>query len=199
MRQAIDLRSGMGQEAVVCHCFCQGRYSRCHMEVSVFLFRPRCVWQAVIRGTHLRHWHRRQRFHSMKWGCIRAFFCSSRLELRVAHNRRKADGSVSTQMEPQGMSLLPAQFSLRRYSAKHSEVLSRRTQCSEQWLVDTIVKMRSSRQSSLGDERRKALRERTVRELVEFMSPRTAGIGEVRQFGIVQCFLFHEKSRAADL
>ena len=57
-------------------------------------------------------------------------------------------------------------------------MLSRRRECNEQWLVDTIVRIRTNKQSHLGDERRRVLRDRTVRELVELMSPRTAGEGE---------------------
>ena len=44
--------------------------------------------------------------------------------------------------------------------------------------MDTLVRLRTNKQTSLGEERRKALRDRTVRELVELMSPRTAGEGE---------------------
>ena len=57
-------------------------------------------------------------------------------------------------------------------------MLSRRQECDEQWLVDAIVRLRANQQSRLGEERRRVLRERTVRELVEFMSMRTAGEGE---------------------
>ena len=62
-----------------------------------------------------------------------------------------------------------------RYSAKHGEVLARRTECRETWLVDILIKMRKTRQNSLGEARRKILMDRVVTEMVEFMSPKTAG------------------------
>jgi len=57
-----------------------------------------------------------------------------------------------------------------RYSAKHGEVLSRRTACREAWLVQTIVELRRSVQQVLGSARVASLAERTALELVELMT-----------------------------
>ncbi|KAI7798934.1 peptide-N(4)-(N-acetyl-beta-glucosaminyl)asparagine amidase-like [Triplophysa rosa] len=66
-----------------------------------------------------------------------------------------------------------------RYSCKHSEVLSRRTQVSETWLLRTLNNLNASRQQSLGPERKKQLLERLLVELVEFISPKTPKSGEL--------------------
>lgn len=66
-----------------------------------------------------------------------------------------------------------------RYSCKHSEVLSRRSQVSEMWLLHTLNNLNASRQQSLGPERKKQLLERLLVELVEFISPKTPKSGEL--------------------
>ncbi|KAI1902418.1 hypothetical protein AGOR_G00044560 [Albula goreensis] len=66
-----------------------------------------------------------------------------------------------------------------RYSCKHQDVLSRRTQVQEPWLRETINGLNSVRQRSLGPERRKELLERLLVELVEFISPKTPKAGEL--------------------
>ncbi|XP_036411446.1 peptide-N(4)-(N-acetyl-beta-glucosaminyl)asparagine amidase [Megalops cyprinoides] len=66
-----------------------------------------------------------------------------------------------------------------RYSCKHQEVLSRRTQVHEAWLRETINGLNAVRQQALSPERRKELLERLLVELVEFISPKTPKPGEL--------------------
>ncbi|KAK7124588.1 hypothetical protein R3I94_018836 [Phoxinus phoxinus] len=66
-----------------------------------------------------------------------------------------------------------------RYSCKHPEVLSRRTQVQETWLLHTINKLNAARQQSIGEERKKQLLQRLLVELVEFISPKTSTSGEL--------------------
>lgn len=47
-----------------------------------------------------------------------------------------------------------------RYSTKHNEVLSRRNECDELWLVKLLNRMNNQRQQSLSTERRKELESR---------------------------------------
>ncbi|KAF2983821.1 hypothetical protein EK904_005179, partial [Melospiza melodia maxima] len=65
-----------------------------------------------------------------------------------------------------------------RYSSKHEEVLSRRTVLSEATLRETINALNRTRQKSLSENRKRELLERTIVELVEFISPRTPKPGE---------------------
>lgn len=65
-----------------------------------------------------------------------------------------------------------------RYSAKHQEVLSRRQECSELWLVQTVLRLRKDKQANLPLARKQALQTRLVRELVDFLAEKTAGEGE---------------------
>ncbi|XP_051526404.1 peptide-N(4)-(N-acetyl-beta-glucosaminyl)asparagine amidase-like isoform X1 [Myxocyprinus asiaticus] len=66
-----------------------------------------------------------------------------------------------------------------RYSCKHPEVLSRRTQIQETWLLHKLNELNTMRQQSLGPERKKELMQRLVVELVEFISPKTPQSGEL--------------------
>ena len=66
-----------------------------------------------------------------------------------------------------------------RYSAKHSEVQQRRRECRENWLVNTILKLRQKRQAGLPEKRKKELGQRLVSEIVDFMTVKTAGEGEL--------------------
>ncbi|XP_064300315.1 peptide-N(4)-(N-acetyl-beta-glucosaminyl)asparagine amidase isoform X2 [Phalacrocorax carbo] len=65
-----------------------------------------------------------------------------------------------------------------RYSCKHEEVLSRRTALSEATLRETINALNKRRQQSLSENRKRELLERTIVELVEFISPKTPKPGE---------------------
>ncbi|XP_025901319.1 peptide-N(4)-(N-acetyl-beta-glucosaminyl)asparagine amidase isoform X2 [Nothoprocta perdicaria] len=65
-----------------------------------------------------------------------------------------------------------------RYSCKHEEVLTRRTAVSEATLRETINTLNKKRQQSLSETRRRELLERTIVELVEFISPKTPKPGE---------------------
>ncbi len=65
-----------------------------------------------------------------------------------------------------------------RYSAKQEQVRSRRTECTESWLVSTIMKLRNQRQKDLSAERKQMMLDRLAVELVEFMNIKTAGEGE---------------------
>ena len=75
-----------------------------------------------------------------------------------------------------------------RYSSKHKEVLSRRNECNEGWLVQLLNRMNNYRQQHLSIERRKELESRFVIELVEFVSPKVIKDGEDvgRQSGSLQ-------------
>ncbi|MEE6509773.1 hypothetical protein FKM82_027779, partial [Ascaphus truei] len=66
-----------------------------------------------------------------------------------------------------------------RYSCKHGEVISRRTEVRESWLRETIAGLNKTRQQSLQEQRKKELLGRLVVEIVEFMSPKTPMPGEL--------------------
>ncbi|XP_053322676.1 peptide-N(4)-(N-acetyl-beta-glucosaminyl)asparagine amidase [Spea bombifrons] len=65
-----------------------------------------------------------------------------------------------------------------RYSSKHEEVISRRTEVQESWLRETIAALNKTRQQSLPESRKKELLGRLIVEIVEFMSPKAAKPGE---------------------
>uniref|UniRef100_A0A4W4H6J3 Peptide-N(4)-(N-acetyl-beta-glucosaminyl)asparagine amidase n=1 Tax=Electrophorus electricus TaxID=8005 RepID=A0A4W4H6J3_ELEEL len=66
-----------------------------------------------------------------------------------------------------------------RYSCKHEEVLSRRKQADETWLLHAINELNNLRQQSLTAERKRELLERLLVELVEFISPKSPKPGEM--------------------
>ncbi|KAM9434363.1 peptide-N(4)-(N-acetyl-beta-glucosaminyl)asparagine amidase isoform 1-T1 [Clarias gariepinus] len=66
-----------------------------------------------------------------------------------------------------------------RYSCKHQEVLSRRKQIQETWLLQNINELNAVRQQSLSSERKQELLERLLVELVEFISPKSPKPGEM--------------------
>ncbi|XP_006883415.1 PREDICTED: peptide-N(4)-(N-acetyl-beta-glucosaminyl)asparagine amidase [Elephantulus edwardii] len=66
-----------------------------------------------------------------------------------------------------------------RYSSKHEEVISRRTEIKEELLRETINGLNKQRQLSLSESRRKELLQRVIVELVEFISPKTPKPGEL--------------------
>ncbi|KAM6222773.1 peptide-N(4)-(N-acetyl-beta-glucosaminyl)asparagine amidase isoform 1-T1 [Rhynchocyon petersi] len=66
-----------------------------------------------------------------------------------------------------------------RYSCKHEEVISRRTEIKEELLRETINGLNKQRQLSLSEGRRKELLQRIIVELVEFISPKTPKPGEL--------------------
>lgn len=66
-----------------------------------------------------------------------------------------------------------------RYSCKHQEVLSRRTQVQEPWLLHTINGLNAVRQQSFTPDRKKELIDRLLVELVEFISPKTPKPGDL--------------------
>ncbi|XP_032716878.1 peptide-N(4)-(N-acetyl-beta-glucosaminyl)asparagine amidase isoform X3 [Lontra canadensis] len=66
-----------------------------------------------------------------------------------------------------------------RYSCKHDEVISRRTEVKEELLRETINGLNKQRQISLSENRRKELLQRIIVELVEFISPKTPKPGEL--------------------
>nr|XP_027788332.1 peptide-N(4)-(N-acetyl-beta-glucosaminyl)asparagine amidase isoform X1 [Marmota flaviventris] len=66
-----------------------------------------------------------------------------------------------------------------RYSCKHEEVISRRTEIKEELLRETINGINKQRQLSLSENRRKELLHRIIVELVEFISPKTPKPGEL--------------------
>ncbi|XP_069504870.1 peptide-N(4)-(N-acetyl-beta-glucosaminyl)asparagine amidase isoform X2 [Ambystoma mexicanum] len=66
-----------------------------------------------------------------------------------------------------------------RYSCKHSQVLTRRTEVRETWLRATMNRLNKMRQHSLPEQRKKELLLRLIVELVEFISPKTPKAGEL--------------------
>ncbi|XP_078701033.1 peptide-N(4)-(N-acetyl-beta-glucosaminyl)asparagine amidase-like isoform X1 [Branchiostoma floridae x Branchiostoma belcheri] len=66
-----------------------------------------------------------------------------------------------------------------RYSCRHQEVCSRRKECRESWLRETVNRMNEKRQAGLPQERREELVRRFLVELVEFISPRKPGEKEM--------------------
>ncbi|XP_050794362.1 peptide-N(4)-(N-acetyl-beta-glucosaminyl)asparagine amidase isoform X1 [Gopherus flavomarginatus] len=66
-----------------------------------------------------------------------------------------------------------------RYSCKHEEILSRRTQVKEAALRETIERLNKLRQQILSESRKRVLLERIIVELVEFISPKTPKPGEL--------------------
>lgn len=66
-----------------------------------------------------------------------------------------------------------------RYSCKHAEVRSRRTQVQETWLLHAVNNLNTTRQQPLSSERRQELLQRLLVELVEFISPKTPKPGEL--------------------
>nr|KAG5694322.1 hypothetical protein BaRGS_035190 [Batillaria attramentaria] len=61
-----------------------------------------------------------------------------------------------------------------RYSAKHPEVLARRNECREMWLVNTIHNICTRKFHHMEEARRQEMLHRLVVELVEFLTPKTA-------------------------
>ncbi|XP_030644868.1 peptide-N(4)-(N-acetyl-beta-glucosaminyl)asparagine amidase [Chanos chanos] len=66
-----------------------------------------------------------------------------------------------------------------RYSCKHPEVLSRRTDIPETLLLGTLNELSAVKQQSLSPEKKRELLERLLVELVEFISPKTPKPGEL--------------------
>ncbi|XP_041477857.1 peptide-N(4)-(N-acetyl-beta-glucosaminyl)asparagine amidase-like isoform X1 [Lytechinus variegatus] len=65
-----------------------------------------------------------------------------------------------------------------RYTAKEQEVIGRRKECREKWLMESIAKLNQRRQANQTGARRRELEERFGHELVEFLSPKTIRDGE---------------------
>ncbi|KAK3097658.1 hypothetical protein FSP39_011805 [Pinctada imbricata] len=61
-----------------------------------------------------------------------------------------------------------------RYSNKHAEVLSRRNECRETWLVIIIHRLWKAKETINSPDRNKEMKDRLLTELVEFMSPKSA-------------------------
>ncbi|KAM8967690.1 peptide-N(4)-(N-acetyl-beta-glucosaminyl)asparagine amidase [Pelodytes ibericus] len=66
-----------------------------------------------------------------------------------------------------------------RYSCKHEDVISRRTEVRENWLRETISSLNKTRQQQLPENRKKELLGRLIVEIVEFMSPKVSKPGEL--------------------
>eukprot|EP00057_Strongylocentrotus_purpuratus_P002203 XP_003724039.1 PREDICTED: peptide-N(4)-(N-acetyl-beta-glucosaminyl)asparagine amidase [Strongylocentrotus purpuratus] len=65
-----------------------------------------------------------------------------------------------------------------RYTAKEQEVIGRRKECREKWLMESIAKLNRRRQGNQTGSRRRELEERFGHELVEFLSPKMTQDGE---------------------
>lgn len=61
-----------------------------------------------------------------------------------------------------------------RYSCKHHEVKQNRTKVEESWLISTLENLRTILQQNLPPERKDKLASRQMKELVEFMMPKSA-------------------------
>ena len=61
-----------------------------------------------------------------------------------------------------------------RYSANHTDLLKRRTDCREKWLVNTVENLVKKRWNMLSEARRNTLIHRKLAELVEFITPKSA-------------------------
>ncbi|XP_073486364.1 peptide-N(4)-(N-acetyl-beta-glucosaminyl)asparagine amidase isoform X2 [Aquarana catesbeiana] len=66
-----------------------------------------------------------------------------------------------------------------RYSCKHEEVILRRKEIRESWLLETTTALSKTRQQSLPEPRKQELLKRQIVEIVEFMSPKTPNPGEL--------------------
>ncbi|XP_029445300.1 peptide-N(4)-(N-acetyl-beta-glucosaminyl)asparagine amidase isoform X2 [Rhinatrema bivittatum] len=66
-----------------------------------------------------------------------------------------------------------------RYSCKHEDMLSRRTEVREAWLRETINNLNKTRQQFLPESRKNELQGRLIVELVEFISPKMPKPGEL--------------------
>ncbi|XP_060536330.1 peptide-N(4)-(N-acetyl-beta-glucosaminyl)asparagine amidase [Cylas formicarius] len=62
-----------------------------------------------------------------------------------------------------------------RYTCHHKEVLKRRTKCTENELVDVLLKLREKRQMVFSESRKNYLRRRLLMELVELMNEKKPG------------------------
>ncbi|ELU02854.1 hypothetical protein CAPTEDRAFT_133674 [Capitella teleta] len=65
-----------------------------------------------------------------------------------------------------------------RYSCNHTDVLSRRHECRESWLVQTLFNVRKALQKDLSESRQNELQVRMVIELCEFLAEKKAGADE---------------------
>lgn len=59
-----------------------------------------------------------------------------------------------------------------RYSCNHKNVMSRRNECTEEELVQALIKLRTERQKTFSDARRQYLTKRLLSELAELMQER---------------------------
>lgn len=66
-----------------------------------------------------------------------------------------------------------------RYSCEHAKLMQRRTECRESILRKTIERLTKKRQRTLTASRQQVLLNRLAVELVEFITPKTAGQGEM--------------------
>lgn len=61
-----------------------------------------------------------------------------------------------------------------RYSAKHAEMLGRRNECRESWLVQVVHRLWKAKEPSNSPERNEEMKRRLLIELVEFMTPKSS-------------------------
>ncbi|XP_070567617.1 peptide-N(4)-(N-acetyl-beta-glucosaminyl)asparagine amidase-like [Ptychodera flava] len=65
-----------------------------------------------------------------------------------------------------------------RYTANQKEVMTRRNECREEWLVNTLAELNKQRQNGLPADRKQTLEMRTIMEIVEFLSIKRVKDGE---------------------
>ena len=75
-----------------------------------------------------------------------------------------------------------------RYSSRHREVLERRNECEELWLVKYCNQLSQIRQNGLSKSEKEQLQRRLLTEIVEFLTPKQIKEGEDvgRQSGSLQ-------------
>ena len=165
----------MGKEALIHYCLFQRTSPRRNVEVKTFCFSWRIVrasWAVHTFTTDLafmsstrsicNRWRRephlkRLFFVQLLEDFIEAFCILCQSNIPGKPSKRKVRGFAC------------------RYSCRHAELMQRRIECRENILRKTIERLCKQRQRHLSEARKQVLLERTVVELVEFLSPKKPG------------------------
>ena len=86
-----------------------------------------------------------------------------------------------------------------RYTNKFKEVMRRRNECDEDWLVSFTNRLSKMRQTGFDEKRKKQIQMRLVTEVVEFLTPKVVKDGEDigRQSGSLQWRLSRGETKEA--
>ena len=76
-----------------------------------------------------------------------------------------------------------------RYTANFEEILKRRNECREMWLVHTLYNLDKKKWSSMPESKKNIRLKRKIVELVEFMTPKEADGNNLS--GRVRCYIIH--------